>query len=88
MVDTCDDNNSGGVYMLKLKYFDKTADGRDVFSVTLTNNEGESCEIISYGATVRTLFVKDREGALRDVVLGYDSMADYEKNYLNKNIEQ
>ena len=66
--------------MLKLKYFDKTADGQDVFSVTLTNNEGESCEIISYGATVRTLFVKDKYGALRDVVLGYDSMADYEKN--------
>lgn len=75
-----DDNAYGGDNMLKLKYFDKTADGQDVFSVTLTNNDGESCEIISYGATVRTLFIKDKEGVLRDVVLGYDTVADYENN--------
>ncbi len=66
--------------MLKLKYFDKTANEQDVFSVTLENSAGESAEIINYGATIKALFVKDSSGNLRDVVLGYDTMADYEKN--------
>ncbi len=66
--------------MLKLKYFDKTADNRDVYSVTLENSEGESVEILNYGATVKSLFVKDSSSVLRDVVLGYDNMKGYEEN--------
>jgi len=66
--------------MLKLKFFDKTADGRDVWSIVLENSVGEYAELINYGATLKSLFVKDAEGKLRDVVLGYDDMAGYEKN--------
>lgn len=66
--------------MLKLKFFDKTADGRDVWSIVLENSAGEYAELINYGATLKSLFVKDAEGKLRDVVLGYDDMEGYEKN--------
>ena len=37
-------------------------------------------QIITYGGTVVSLKVPDRNGKFGDVVLGYDSIADYEKN--------
>ena len=39
--------------------------------------KGISCEILSYGATLRRLTVPDREGKPRDVVLGFDRVEDY-----------
>ena len=36
-----------------------------------------SCTILPFGATLQSLRVPDREGARRDVVLGYDSPSDY-----------
>jgi len=44
------------------------------------NNGIISCEIISFGATLRSLFVPDKNGIMRDVVLGYDSLFEYEQN--------
>jgi aldose 1-epimerase len=52
-------------------------DGREVFRYSLTNEKGMRVEIINYGATVTNLYVKDRNGVLADVVLGYDSLQDY-----------
>lgn len=39
-----------------------------------------SFEVLDYGATLRSLRVKDAHGAWVDVVLGYDSLAEYEQN--------
>lgn len=39
-----------------------------------------SAEILTYGATLRALWVPDSRGELTDVVLGYDSVAGYESN--------
>lgn len=36
-----------------------------------------SCEILTYGATLRSLTVPDRNGQPVDVVLGFDSLEDY-----------
>ena len=45
----------------------------------LTLNNGVlSCEIITFGAALRALSVPDREGRPVDVVLGYDSLEEYE----------
>jgi aldose 1-epimerase len=62
------------------KSFGKKADGRKVDIFTLTNSSGGEARIITYGGTVVSLKVPDRNGKLGDVVLGYDSIADYEKH--------
>lgn len=57
--------------------FGVTSDGEQVYRVVL-KNQHLSCEIITFGATVRTLLVKDRSGQSIDVVLGYDTLEEYE----------
>ena len=52
-------------------------DGGKVSLYTLTNSTGAEVRIINYGAIVVSLKVPDREGRLRDVVLGYDDLAGY-----------
>jgi len=59
------------------RIFGRTAAGEDVTAITL-NKGFLSCEILTYGAVLRTLVVPDREGKPVDVVLGYDSVKDYE----------
>src|SRR5690348_3516083 len=59
--------------------FGKTADGRQVDIYTLTNSRGAEARIITYGGTMVSLKVPDRHGKLGDVLLGFDSMAGYEK---------
>jgi aldose 1-epimerase len=65
---------------IKKGSFGKTAEGRAVEIYTLVNSKGASAQIITYGGTVVSLKVPDKNGKFADVVLGYDSIADYEKN--------
>ena len=60
--------------------FGQTADGKSVEIYTLTNSRGSEARIMTYGGTVVSLKVPDKSGKLGDVVLGYDSIADYEKH--------
>ena len=60
--------------------FGQTADGKAVEIYTLTNSRGSEARIMTYGGTVVSLKVPDKSGNLGDVVLGYDSVADYEKH--------
>jgi aldose 1-epimerase len=59
--------------------FGKTADGKIVERYTLTNKNGSLARVITYGATLTELLVQDREGNLGDVVLGFDTLEQYEK---------
>src|SRR5438552_11639597 len=62
------------------KAFGKTADGKAVEIYTLTNTKGSEAKIMTYGGAVVSLKVHDKKGNLGDVVLGYDSVADYERH--------
>jgi aldose 1-epimerase len=62
------------------KSFGRTADGKAIEIYTLTNTRGVEAKIITYGGAVVSLTVPDKNGKLGDVVLGYDSVADYEKH--------
>ena len=53
------------------------ADGTGVEAVTLTNDNGVSARILTYGATLQSLIAPDRDGAPADIVLGYDDLAGY-----------
>jgi aldose 1-epimerase len=57
--------------------FGTLADGRKVTLYTVTNAAGMEARIIDYGAIVVSLKVPDRDGKLRDVVLGYDDLGGY-----------
>lgn len=52
-------------------------DGQPVTLFTLTNDSGAEVGIIEYGGIVVSLKVPDRDGALGDVVLGYDNLEAY-----------
>ena len=61
------------------KPFGTTTGGQKVVQYTLTNDKGASAAIISYGGIVTSLKVPDRNGKFTDVVLGFKTLADYEK---------
>ncbi|CAN5371154.1 galactose mutarotase [soil metagenome] len=61
------------------KPFGSTSDGTAVELYTLDNGNGLVAEIATYGGIVVSLTVPDRDGRAGDVVLGFDSLADYEK---------
>jgi aldose 1-epimerase len=65
---------------IKKGSFGKTTDGKAVEIYTLKNSKGVETQIITYGGTVVSLKVPDKSGKFGDVVLGYYTIADYEKN--------
>ena len=67
---------------MAVEYFEfgTLTDGRKVNASRLTNKAGASLTVLDYGATVQSLCIPDRDGELRDVVLGYDTAAEDEKN--------
>ena len=60
-------------------YYARTSDGKEVYSYTLENAAGMRAVIIEYGCAVTELCVPDKNGALRDVVLGYRTLEEYEQ---------
>jgi len=57
--------------------FGQLADGTKVEAVTLSNGAGLSAKIMTLGATLQSLVVPDKAGHKDDVVLGYDTAAEY-----------
>ncbi len=49
-------------------------------SYTLKNRNGLEAEVINYGAILKRLMVPDRSGRLSDIVLGFDTAAEYVKH--------
>jgi aldose 1-epimerase len=56
--------------------------GEAVLRYTITNKNGASASLLNYGATWQTMFVPNRKGELVDVVLGYDTVEEYQKNFM------
>ena len=65
--------------MIQKTLFGKLSDGREVDRYSLKNDSGMQVDIITYGAIVTSLYTKDRNGTLADIVLGYDSVQGYVK---------
>jgi aldose 1-epimerase len=53
------------------------ADGKEVEIYTLTNAHGIEARISTYGATLVSLKTPDREGHLKNIVLGFDRLDGY-----------
>jgi aldose 1-epimerase len=56
----------------------KLADGTAIEAVTLSNADGVSARVLTFGATLQTLTAPDRDGVPADITLGYDDAADYQ----------
>lgn len=61
--------------------FGKTKDGVAIDLYTLTNSQGMIAKVITYGALLTELHVPDRTGAVKDVVLGFKSIEQYEGDH-------
>jgi aldose 1-epimerase len=57
--------------------FGRTGDGVNARIFTLTNKNGLEARITNYGGIVVSLKTPDRNGAMADVVLGFDTLAGY-----------
>jgi aldose 1-epimerase len=71
-------SQAGGGSILK-EPFGTTQDGQPVDLYTLRNAHGVEARICNYGGIVVSLKVPDKHGRFGDVVLGYDTLAEYEK---------
>lgn len=62
---------------VKREVFGRLADGAAVNIYKLTNRSGIEARVMTYGATLVSLRLPDRNGAFADVSLGFDDLAGY-----------
>ena len=75
---SCTPQNKKTVQIEKNSY-GITQEGQEVDRYTLSNAAGMQVEIITYGGIITSMKLPNAAGGLNDVVLGYDSLSDYEK---------
>jgi aldose 1-epimerase len=68
------------VMKIESKPYGALPDGQTVQLFVLENGKGMKAEITNYGGIVTSLYIPDRNGAIVDVVLGYDHLSDYLKS--------
>ncbi len=55
----------------------KADDGKDVYRFTLANSNGITAVVMNYGANLLELYVPDKKGEFKDVVLGFNNLSSY-----------
>lgn len=63
---------------IRVSSFGLTKKGQAVDLVSMENDRGMACGLLTYGATIQSLWVPDAAGSVVDVVLGYDLQSEYE----------
>lgn len=66
--------------MITKSLFGRTSDGKEVNRYFIENENGMSFAAIEFGAVLQSVCVKNKNGNIADVVLGYDSVAGYEND--------
>ena len=64
--------------MITSSIFGHTKTGESVGAYCLENSRGSSVTVLDYGCTVQALKVPNAQGGLTDVVLGYNTVSEYE----------
>jgi aldose 1-epimerase len=54
--------------------------GEKVTSYTIVNNKGMSITALDYGCTITEILTPDKNGVLENVVLGFDSLEEYQQH--------
>jgi aldose 1-epimerase len=63
---------------LNKQLYGTTSDGIPVYQYTLTNSQNVEIKIITYGGIITEVNVPDSNGDVKNVVLGFDNLQDYE----------
>lgn len=63
---------------ISCKHFGYTKDGKEVLAFQIMNDSGAYVTVLNRGGIIQSLCVPDKSGNLVDVVLGFDSVAEYE----------
>ena len=63
--------------MIAASLFGVTPAGQNVYNYTFTDELGQSATVCEYGCRIVELKVLDKDGNLRDVALGYDTLDEY-----------
>jgi aldose 1-epimerase len=66
--------------MILKRSFGRTASGIETFLYEIKNTAGASVSVTDYGARIVSINVPDRDGKVRDVLLGCDKVSDYEED--------
>ena len=62
---------------VKREFWGEAMTGAPIYAYHLTNNSGVEVVVLNFGATIRNIFVPDKDGNKVDVVLGYDDYKQY-----------
>lgn len=57
--------------------FGEMPDGSEVYQYFITNDNDYEVSILTLGATLNTIYAKDKDGEWRDILLGFDTVSDY-----------
>ncbi|HEY0868098.1 MAG TPA: aldose epimerase family protein [Fimbriimonas sp.] len=63
---------------IERKSYGKTHEGEPVDEIVLTNANGTTATLLTYGATLASLVLPNREGEFSDVLLGFDNLRQWE----------
>lgn len=64
---------------IEKRIFGELSDGRQIDAYLLKNGSGMSAEFLTYGCRIARLCTPDRAGKTSNVVLGHDTLAEYER---------
>lgn len=73
------DKNFDGM-KIEQKSFGKLQNGEDTTLYTITNKNGASVDLSTFGATIVSVKVPDKDGKIVDVAQGYKDVTPYEKS--------
>ena len=65
---------------IKKDVFGKTDEGEEAEIFTLSNDNGITAKVTSYGATLVSLETPDKNGKIADIVLGFDTPDEYARD--------
>lgn len=68
------------MYSFKKELYGTLPDGTEVFQFRLKNDNDVIVRIIEYGGIITELWVPDKNGVLEDIVLGHDSLEEYQSS--------
>ncbi|UQZ89848.1 galactose-1-epimerase [Deltaproteobacteria bacterium Smac51] len=66
--------------MIEKTPFGKTGNGQQIDCFRLSNSRGMSVDVLNLGCVIQSIIVPDRHGTPIDVVMGYDTVQEYESD--------
>lgn len=67
---------------IKVQSFGKLTTGQDAFLYTISNKKNMCIKVTDFGASMTSILIPQKNGTYIDVLLGFDSVAGYEKTGL------